>query len=86
MDLPETLSRLEKLEDALLAEIQEVRCIRSEIQTTEMRNRGGFARSQLTELQDTNADAWANMSLPCQTAELWRRDLNDPRRDRAKDG
>ena len=32
MDLPEALSRLEKLEDALLAQIQEVRCIRSEIQ------------------------------------------------------
>jgi excisionase family DNA binding protein len=32
MDLPEALSRLEKLEDSLLAHIQEVRCIRSEIQ------------------------------------------------------
>jgi hypothetical protein len=32
MDLPEALSRLEKLEDALLAQIQEVRCIQSEIQ------------------------------------------------------
>jgi excisionase family DNA binding protein len=32
MDLPETLSRLEKLEDALLTQLQEVRCIRSEIQ------------------------------------------------------
>src|SRR5262249_16466907 len=32
MDLPEALSRLEKLEDSLLAQIQEVRCIRSEIQ------------------------------------------------------
>jgi excisionase family DNA binding protein len=32
MDLPEALSRLEKLEDALLAHVQEVRCIRSEIQ------------------------------------------------------
>ena len=32
MDPPDTLSRLEKLEDALLAQIQEVRCIRSEIQ------------------------------------------------------
>jgi len=32
MDLPEALSRLEKLEDALHAQIQEVRCIRSEIQ------------------------------------------------------
>src|SRR5215467_8381409 len=31
MDLPEALSRLEKLEDTLLAQIQEVRCIRSEI-------------------------------------------------------
>ena len=32
MDLPEALSRLDKLEDTLLAQIQEVRCIRSEIQ------------------------------------------------------
>jgi excisionase family DNA binding protein len=32
MDVPEALSRLEKLEDALLAQIQEVRCIRMEIQ------------------------------------------------------
>ena len=27
MDAPDTLSRLEKLEDTLLAQIQEVRCI-----------------------------------------------------------
>jgi excisionase family DNA binding protein len=32
MDLPEALSRLEKLEDALLTHIQEMRGIRSEIQ------------------------------------------------------
>ena len=32
MDLTETLSRLQKLEDTLLAQIQEVRRIRSEIQ------------------------------------------------------
>jgi excisionase family DNA binding protein len=32
MDLPETLSRLEKLEDALLTQIQELRGIKSEIQ------------------------------------------------------
>lgn len=32
MDVPKALSRLEKLEDALLAQIQKVRCIRSEIQ------------------------------------------------------
>jgi excisionase family DNA binding protein len=32
MDVPETLSRLEKLEDALLAQIQEVRCVKAEIQ------------------------------------------------------
>jgi excisionase family DNA binding protein len=32
MDLPEALSRLDKLEDMLLAQIQEVRCIRSEMQ------------------------------------------------------
>jgi len=32
MDLPDTLSRLEKLEDALLTQIQEVRGIKSEIQ------------------------------------------------------
>jgi excisionase family DNA binding protein len=32
MDLPEALSRIDKLEDALLAQIQELRCIRTEIQ------------------------------------------------------
>jgi excisionase family DNA binding protein len=32
MNLPDALLRLEKLEDALLTQIQEVRCIRSEIQ------------------------------------------------------
>ena len=32
MDLPETLSRLEKLEDTLLAQIQELRGIKAEIQ------------------------------------------------------
>ncbi len=32
MDLPEALSRLEKLEDALLAQVQELRGIKSEIQ------------------------------------------------------
>jgi excisionase family DNA binding protein len=32
IDPPETLSRLEKLEDAPLTQLQEVRCIRSEIQ------------------------------------------------------
>ncbi|MBI4523708.1 MAG: helix-turn-helix domain-containing protein [Deltaproteobacteria bacterium] len=32
MDLPEALSRLDKLEDALLAGIQELRSIRAEIQ------------------------------------------------------
>jgi excisionase family DNA binding protein len=31
MDLPETLLRLEKLEDALLAQVQELRGIKSEI-------------------------------------------------------
>ena len=32
MDLPEALSRLDKLEDTLLAQIQELRFIRAEIQ------------------------------------------------------
>jgi excisionase family DNA binding protein len=32
MDLPEALARLDKLEDALLAQIQELRAIRAEIQ------------------------------------------------------
>ena len=32
MDLPETLTRLDKLEDSLLAQIQEVRCIRAAFQ------------------------------------------------------
>jgi len=32
MDLPEALSRLDKLEDCLLTQIQELRCIRAEIQ------------------------------------------------------
>jgi excisionase family DNA binding protein len=32
MELPEILSRLEKLEDAFLAGLQEVRCIHGEIQ------------------------------------------------------
>ena len=32
MDLPEALSRLNNLEDALLAQIQELRCVRGEIQ------------------------------------------------------
>ena len=32
MDLPETLLRLDKLEDVLLAQIQELRCIRGEIE------------------------------------------------------
>jgi hypothetical protein len=30
---------------------------------TEIRNRPGFAKSQLTELQSTNADAWAKESF-----------------------
>jgi hypothetical protein len=30
---------------------------------TEMRNRTGFARDQLTELQSTNADTWAKESF-----------------------
>ena len=32
MDLPEALSRLDKMEDALLAQIQELRAVRSEIE------------------------------------------------------
>jgi excisionase family DNA binding protein len=32
MDLPEALSRLNNLEDALLAQVQELRCIHAEIQ------------------------------------------------------
>jgi excisionase family DNA binding protein len=32
MDVAEALSRLDKLEDSLLADIQELRCIRAEIQ------------------------------------------------------
>ena len=32
MDLPEALTRLDNLENALLAQIQELRCIRAEIQ------------------------------------------------------
>lgn len=32
MDLPEILTRLEKLEDAFLSSLQEVRCIKAEIQ------------------------------------------------------
>jgi excisionase family DNA binding protein len=32
LELPEILTRLEKLEDAFLRGVQEVRCIRSEIQ------------------------------------------------------
>jgi excisionase family DNA binding protein len=32
MDLPEALSRLDKIEDTLLAQIQELRTIRAEIQ------------------------------------------------------
>ena len=32
MDLPEALSRLDKLEDTLLAQIQELRSVRGEIQ------------------------------------------------------
>ena len=32
MDLPEALSRLDKLEDALLAQIQELRAVKGEIQ------------------------------------------------------
>jgi excisionase family DNA binding protein len=32
MDLPEALSRLDKLEDALLAQVQELRSIRAEFQ------------------------------------------------------
>ncbi len=34
---------------------------------TEMRNRPGFARGQLTELQSTNADAWAKESYEIAT-------------------
>ena len=34
---------------------------------TEMRNRPGFARSQLTELLETNADAWAKESFEIAT-------------------
>jgi excisionase family DNA binding protein len=32
MDLPEALSRLDRLEDALLAQIQELRAVKAEIQ------------------------------------------------------
>jgi hypothetical protein len=38
-----------------------------EVWSTEMRNRPGFAKSQLTELQDTNADAWAKESFDTAT-------------------
>jgi hypothetical protein len=34
---------------------------------TEMRNRAGFVRGQLTELQDTNADIWAKESFEIAT-------------------
>lgn len=34
---------------------------------TEMRNRPGFEKSQLTELQSTNADAWAKESFEIAT-------------------
>ena len=34
---------------------------------TEMRKRPGFAKSQLTELQSTNADAWAKASFEIAT-------------------
>ena len=39
---------------------------------TEMRNRPGFARSQLTELLSTNADAWANESFEIATMIAYR--------------
>jgi hypothetical protein len=39
---------------------------------TEMRNRPGFARDQLTELQSTNADAWAKESFEIATKIAYR--------------
>ena len=39
---------------------------------TEMRNRPGFAKSQLSELQSTNADAWAKESFEIATKIAYR--------------
>ena len=39
---------------------------------TEMRNRPGFAKSQLTELQDTNPDSWAKESFEIATKIAYR--------------
>ena len=39
---------------------------------TELRSRPGFAKSQLTELQDSNADAWAKESFEIATKIAYR--------------
>jgi hypothetical protein len=39
---------------------------------TEMRNRAGFDRSQLTELQSTNVEAWAKESFEIATKIAYR--------------